>query len=219
MSLSTAYLATTKNLEAFLNAIKTAKAPERVNSKFLANLEFNTTNDRLFIGLLKGLSLVDDSGVPTNRYFEFLDQTRSGAILAEAIREAYSDLFAINTKAQDLSVEEVKNKLRTLTQGQNSDNVLGLMAKTFKALTDLADWTAPSGTIAAGALPPLQEGGTVQPEPLKEEPRPRQEQDHRDGKPKLQLRELHYNIQIVLPESRDVAVFDAIFESLRRHLL
>jgi hypothetical protein len=44
MSLSTAYLATTKNLEAFLNAIKTAKAPERVNSKFLANLGFNTTN-------------------------------------------------------------------------------------------------------------------------------------------------------------------------------
>jgi hypothetical protein len=178
-----------------------------------------TTNDRLFISLLKGLSFVDDSGVPTNRYFEFLDQTRSGAILAEAIREAYSDLFAINTKAQDLSAEEVKNKLRTLTQGQNSDNVLGLMAKTFKALTDLADWTVPSGTIAAGAPPPLQEGGTVQPEPLKEEPRPRQEQDHRDGKPKLQLRELHYNIQIVLPESRDVAVFDAIFESLRRHLL
>jgi hypothetical protein len=218
MSLSTAYLVTTKNLEAFLNAIKTAKAPGRVNNKFLTNLEFSTTNDRLFIGLLKGLGFVDDSGVPTKRYFEFLDQTRSGAILAEAIREAYSDLFAINTKAQDLSVEEVKNKLRTLTQGQNSDNVLGLMAKTFKALTDLADWTAPTGSIAASASTTVQESETG--EALKEEePRIKQEHDYRDGKPKLQLRELHYNIQIVLPESRDVAVFDAIFESLRRHLL
>jgi hypothetical protein len=218
MSLSTAYLVTTKNLEAFLNAIKTAKAPERVNNKFLANLEFSTTNDRLFIGLLKGLGFVDDAGVPTKRYFEFLDQTRSGAILAEAIREAYSDLFAINTKAQDLSVEEVKNKLRTLTQGQNSDNVLGLMAKTFRALTDLADWTAPTSSTTASASKTVQEGETG--EPLKEEePRVKQEHDHHDGKPKLQLRELHYNIQIVLPESRDVAVFDAIFESLRRHLL
>jgi chromosome segregation and condensation protein ScpB len=78
---------------------------------------------------LKSLAFVDDSGVPTKRYFEFLDQTRSGAVLAEALRETYSDLFAINTKAQDLSLEEVKNKLRTLTQGQNSDNVLGLMPR------------------------------------------------------------------------------------------
>ncbi len=33
MALPTSYLVTTKNLEGFLNAIKTAKAPERVNNK------------------------------------------------------------------------------------------------------------------------------------------------------------------------------------------
>jgi hypothetical protein len=218
MSLSTAYLVTTKNLEAFLNAIKTAKAPERVNNKFLTNLEFTTTNDRLFIGLLKALGFVDDSGVPTKRYFDFLDQTRSGIILAEAIREAYSDLFAINTKAQELSLEEVKNKLRTLTQGQNSDNVLGLMAKTFKALTDLGDWNAPVGTGASSTPSPAPVAETEH--PAKEhEPAAKQVQEERDGKSRLQFRELHYNIQIVLPESRDIAVYDAIFESLRRHLL
>jgi hypothetical protein len=68
-----------------------------------------------------------------------LDQTQSARVLAEAVREAYSDLFAVNVKANELSAEEVKNKLRTLTQGQNSDNVIGLMSKTFKALTELAD--------------------------------------------------------------------------------
>ena len=56
MALSTAYLVTTKNLDAFLNAIKTAKAPERVNQKFLANLEFTSSNDRLHIGILKALA-------------------------------------------------------------------------------------------------------------------------------------------------------------------
>jgi hypothetical protein len=69
---------------------------------------------------------------------------RSGQVLAEAIREAYSDLFAINTKAQDLAIEDVRNKFKTLTQGQNSENVVALMAKTFKALVDLADWEAPA---------------------------------------------------------------------------
>ncbi len=52
MSLPTAYLVSTKNLDGFLNALKTAKAPARVTNKFLQNLEFSSSADRLFIGLL-----------------------------------------------------------------------------------------------------------------------------------------------------------------------
>jgi hypothetical protein len=216
MALPTAYLVTTKNLEAFLNAIKTAKAPERVNNKFLANLEFTSSNDRLLIGILKALGFIDDSGVPTKRYFDFLDQSRSGAVLAEAVREAYSDLFAINRKAQELPLDDVKNKFRTLTQGQNSDNVLGLMAKTFKALIELADWDA-----QPNEQQPKREEPTDKAEEHREEEKIA-EKDRRggsEGNTRMTLRELHYNIQIVLPETRDVAVFDAIFESLRKHLL
>jgi hypothetical protein len=214
MALPTSYLITTKNLEGFLNAIKTAKAPERVNNKFLTNLEFSSSNDRLLIGLLKALSFTDDSGIPTKRYFGFLDQTRSGAILAEAIREAYGDLFAIDTKAQELSAEDVKNKFRTLTQGQNSDNVLGLMAKTFKALRDLADWNAPTVAPQPPDEPPEKPQDSKLPEkPVKIEAK---QLDRQGGG---SLRELHHNIQIILPDTRDVAVFDAIFEGLKKHLL
>jgi hypothetical protein len=130
---------TTKNLEAFMNAIRAAKAPERVNNKFLTQLDFTSSNDRLFIGVLKGLGFIDESGVPTKRYYSFLDQAESGKILAEAVREAYDDLFAVNKKAQDLSVEAAKNKLKTLTHGQKSDNVVGLMAMwTCPGLVDTA---------------------------------------------------------------------------------
>ena len=214
MALPTSYLVTTKNLEAFLNAIKTAKAPERVNNKFLNNLEFASSNDRLLIGLLKSLGFTDDSGVPTKRYFDFLDQTRSGLVLADAIREAYGDLFAINTKAQDLAIDEIKNKFRTLTQGQNSDNVLGLMAKTSKALTELADWKSLGGSHQETKK--AEEKKTAD-QPI--EKAPKAEHGHRDGDSRLNLRELHYNIQIILPDTRDVAVFEAIFESLKKHLL
>jgi hypothetical protein len=213
MALPTSYLITTRNLEAFLNAIKTARAPERVNNRFLANLEFSSSNDRLLIGLLKSLGFTDDAGVPSARYFEFLDQTRSGTVLADAIREAYADLFAINTKAQELSIEDVKNKFRTLTQGQNSDNVLGLMAKTFKALTELADWNSVS------VPPPSEEGEDAKPDEKPIEKPPKVEHGRVDNIARLNLRELHYNVQIILPDTRDPAVFDAIFESLRKHLL
>jgi hypothetical protein len=211
MALTNAYLVTTKNLESFLNSIKTAKAPERFNNKFLQQLDFTSSNDRLFIGLMKSLGFIDESGVPTKRYYHFLDQSQSGRILAEALREAYEDLFAVNTKANEMSVEDVKNKLRTLTMGQKSDNVLGLMANTFKSLSDLAEWdTTP--VPAAPAEPTDEEIMTAI--------RAEDETDHFEKKSahsasKLQL---HYNIQIHLPESRDPAVLEAIFEALRRHI-
>jgi len=38
-------------------------------------------------------------------------------------------------------------------------------------------------------------------------------------KPNVKLGGLVYNIQIVLPETRDLAVYDALFRSLKEHLL
>ena len=42
MALSTAYLQTTKNLDAILNSIVNAKAPERFTYKFLEDLGFKS---------------------------------------------------------------------------------------------------------------------------------------------------------------------------------
>lgn len=205
MALTSAYLMTTKNLEAFFNALRAAKAPERFNNKFLSQLDFTSSNDRLFIGVLKGLGFIDESGVPTKRYYAFLDQTESGKVLAEAVREAYEDLFAVNKKAQDLLIEDVKNKLKTLTQGQKSDKVVGLMAMTFKALAEVADWKATHVEKVSD-----------------------QEKSKPTGKPPNEVDatpanagkafQLHYDIHIHLPESRDPAVFDAIFEAMKKHL-
>jgi len=208
---------TTKNLEPFFNSLITAKAPDVFTQKFLENLEFKSTNDRLYIGLLKNLGFLDPNGVPTGRYFKFLDQSQSKRVLAEAIQEAYGDLFSVNLKANELSVAEVKNKLRTLTQGKNSENVLGLMANTFKALVDYAEWAPEAQKKTA-----KKEGDTKKPEdvavpPAGEKPKEDDEQE-KDVSAKLQKTQLHYNIQIHLPESRDQAVYDAIFKSLKKHL-
>lgn len=208
MSLMTAYLVTSKNAQAFFNAIQTAKAPEKFTTKFLKDLDFTSSNDRLFTGVLKGLGFLDDNGVPTDRYFAYLDHSQSGRVLAEAIRDAYDELFALNKAAQKLSVDEVKGKFKSLTQGQKSENVIGWMASTFKTLCDLADWSAPASTGKKKTTPePAAETGP----PAADAP-PTLE-------PVARELELHYNIQIILPESRDQAVYDALLSSLRRHLL
>jgi hypothetical protein len=214
MGLMPSYLITTKNLEPFFNSLVTAQAPTTFTLKFLESLEFKSTNDRLYIGILKGLGFLDANSAPTERYYKFLDQSQSKKILAEAIREAYSDLFAINIKANELSDSDIKNKFRTLTQGKSSANVLKLMANTFKALVNYAEWGIPDtgGKDKAGKDIEQQ-----QPKPITGTAG-KEEKSKEISDKNLQKAELHYNIQIHLPESRDPAVYDALFKSLKEHL-
>jgi Family of unknown function (DUF5343) len=88
VALPKAYLTSTRNLAAILNAIQGAKAPSKFTQRFLQSLEFKSPNDRLIIGVLKALKFLSDDGTPTQRYFAFLDQTQSARVLAEGIREA-----------------------------------------------------------------------------------------------------------------------------------
>lgn len=134
MALPKSYLTSTKNLSGILDAIKTAKAPKRFTQKFLQSLEFKASSDRLVLGLLKSLRFLDDSGAPTKRYYAFLDQTQSAIVLADGIREAYADLFAVNIHANTYKKAEIINKLKTLSEGSLSDSVLDKMSATFIAL-------------------------------------------------------------------------------------
>lgn len=79
MALTSAYLITTKNLESVINSVVSAKAPERFSNKFLDDLGFKSSNDRLYVGMFKALGLIDESGQPTKRYYEFIDQTQTGS--------------------------------------------------------------------------------------------------------------------------------------------
>lgn len=206
MALPTAYLQTTKNLQNIINSLVNAKAPERFSQKFLEDLGFKSTNDRLYIGVFKALGLLDENNVPTAKYHQFLDQTETGKVLAVCIQEAYEDLFALKKDAQKLSIDEIKGKMKTLTQGQKSDNTILLMSNTFKALCDAADWSNIIPSVAKN-----QEEVETGSELLSED-----ESLHHQSASGMNL---HYNIQIHLPETTNMAVYDAIFQSLKKHLL
>lgn len=212
MALPEQYLMTTKNLESFFNSILSAQAPPKFTLKFLEQLEFKSTTDRLFIGVLKALKFLDANSIPQERYFKFIDQTQSKIVLAEAIREAYSDLFVVNTKANELSSNEVKNKLKTLLQGSKSDVVLGCMANTFTSLCKYADFNSSPNKL----IVPTKENYTHT------ENSNHEETNHKTTHELINKKittEMHYNIQIHLPETRDNMVYDAIFKSLKEHLL
>jgi hypothetical protein len=83
------------------------------------------------------------------------------------------------------------------------------MAMTFSALCKLADFR--SAIIPTPAVVTSSDKDVAA-----EEVTPLSTRAHRTGGT---IGGLHYNIQVILPDTRDPKVYDAIFRSLREHLL
>lgn len=216
MSLPDSYTLKPGSIPAYFEAMLSAEAPKRFTARFLESLEFTSSTDRLFIGILRDLGFIDQESAPTKRYYEFLDRSQSARVIAQGVREAFSDLFAINKEANTLTTEEVKNKLRTLYQGAKTDNLISRIASTFTALSEYGDFTGiqprPPEVTPPTADTPNPPADILQTSDKNLPPPP--------GAPQksVGLDSLQYHINIVLPESRDQAVYDAIFKSLRDHL-
>ncbi len=217
MALSENYTQKYSSIPAYFDAMLDAQPPERFSVKFIENLGFTSTNDRLFIGILKDLGFLNRDGAPQPRYFEFLDRSRSKQVVAAGVREAFGDLFALNIRANELGPEEVKNKLRTLYAGKKTDIVIDRVAKTFRALCEYADF---SGQSIDAQAPSSTDKSAGQPQSPPDGPDPLVAYSERQKQPhgKIAVSGLQYHINIVLPDSRDQAVYDAIFKSLREHL-
>ncbi len=195
MALPDSYTLKPGSIPAYFDAILQAEAPQRFSINFLEGLEFKSTNDRPVVGILKDLGFLDTDAVPTKRYYEFLDRPQSKKVLAAAIRDAYSDLFAVNKDAYKLSTEEVKNKLRTLYAGSKKDGVISRIASTFTALCEYADFSSPK---------PAQAQTEKKDEPVKPlVSQPLQPASSSTVQKSVSLDSLQYHINIVLPESRD----------------
>lgn len=80
----------------------------------MESLDFKSAADRLIIGVLRSIGFLDADNRPQGRYYRYLDQTQSAGVLAEAIQDAYADLYQTNKNAHILSKGEVINKLKTL---------------------------------------------------------------------------------------------------------
>jgi hypothetical protein len=207
MGLTNAYVLPTNRIPDLFKKIQDGQAPERFTNPLLKDWGFKSTNDRAFIPLLKALGFLTAEGNPTSRYLEYRDHSRSKQILGQAIRDAYADIFLIKEHPTASDKNAVEGKFKSFHNA--SDNVAGLMTKTFYGLLGLAD---PSGTPHKA---------------LKVDPEIKQtiEQETHEDKPDIKIRNgtlarsFHYNIQIHLPPTKDIEVYNAIFKSLKEHLI
>ena len=186
--------------------IKTAAVPPKVTQDFLESvLELKSSSHRALIPLLKKLGFIDQANVPTQAYREFREDSRSGDVMAERLRNAYSTLFAANEYANKLNRAELLSKLRSITGAAEDDPYVPAVASTFIELSKFANWN----------------GGT----PTKREERQAEESVDRAKMIKSENSEnvrgfgLSYTINLNLPATTEIEVFNAIFKSLRENLL
>jgi hypothetical protein len=105
--------------------------------------------------------------------------------------------------------EAIKGKLATLTG--KDDAILKKMAATFKALCKEADFTVDPSAAKKPTTP--EDAAQAAAEVVVESPALDQ------VTPRLPGLAFAHTIYINLPATRDVAVYDAIFKSIREHLL
>jgi hypothetical protein len=207
MGLPTTYSQEFKKFKDFFGKIRDAQAPPKFTNQLLMDWGFKSNNHRPFIPLLKSLGFLTADGVPTQRYLDYRNHAMSKQVLGQAIKETYSDIFLIKEKPTNTDKDLIEGKFKSYHN--TSDTVAGLMTKTFYALLDLADI---DNTGNAAAKP-------------KNTAEPTDNSEEEDIKSKTTFGRtkgsfgLHYNIQIHLPATKDVEVYNAIFKSLKAHLL
>ena len=198
MALTNVYVQATGRIPDLFVKIRDGQAPERFTQQLLKDLGFASTNDRAFIPMLKALGFLSADGKPTQRYHDFRDHSQSKQVLGQALKDAYGDIFLIKEHPTASDREAIEGKFKSFHNA--SDNVAGLMAKTFLALLPLAD------LAGRAAAQPEKENKSPPPEALP------------PSHPLHSPAGLHYNIQIHLPATKDTEVYNAIFKSLREHI-
>lgn len=187
--------------------IKAASVPPKFNYDFMKSvLEMRSSSHQALIPLLKKLEFLDQANVPTDAYRQYRDDSQSQKIMAQQLRKAYSKLYQANEYADKLNKGDLTAKLKALTGAADDDTTISAVVSTFLELKKLAnfDWEQHENT-------PTE----------KKKIEPEQNLDTKAHSPKLRQTSLgiSYTINLNLPATSEIEVFNAIFKSLKEHIL
>ncbi len=200
-------------LDQFFETLREGQAPSKFNREFLRDIGFKSSNWLAAIGLMKGLGFLTPEGAPTSQYMDFLDKTRWKKVLADAVKDAYSDLFVMKRNPTQEDFSQIAGKFKSTYN--LSDTVSERSARTFLALLELCD----RDTIVGDTDTQIDDKSEIPedtpsplPEPVDIAPKEARQTATRQA-------DLHYNIQIHLPATKGIEVYNAIFKSLREHIV
>ncbi|MHC1714438.1 MAG: DUF5343 domain-containing protein [Acidaminococcaceae bacterium] len=197
------YMTSNNKISLIIESLQAAAKPPKFTLDFLRNMGYASTNDRGIISLFKKLGFLTDDSVPTVYYDQLRDKSTYKKIIATRIRELYSELFTINVEIFKDNEANIKGAISRVTGGDEES--VKRVYSTFKTLCAIADFTQK----------PIEEVVKIKTEPTHENI----ELSTSLKAPKNPITTFHYNIQIHLPATTDISVYNAIFKSLKDNLL
>lgn len=192
-----------------LAKIKEAQTPDRFTQDFLSTkLGFSGGTPKAFIPLAKRIGFLESDGKPTELYKAFRNPSNSKAAMATAIRKGYAQLYERNEYVHDLDRKKLAGLVVELTGLEDGHATVRAIVGTFETLKALADFNRPE-IVKPQNLEHKEEAGVK---------KVADSGNAKDDEGEIKLN-LAYTINLVLPKTEDVAVFNAIFKSLRENLL
>lgn len=187
-----------------LEKIQTAATPERFTVEFLADtLGMKGGSARPVIPFLKRIGLLGTDGAPTELYREFRNVSKRGSAAARALRTGYAAIFEMNEKANELNDQNLKGLIVQATGAQADSSTVNGILGSFKTVKAFADFKQESETADVDDDKHLDENED-------------EEEQERDDPTTVRL---GYTINLNLPATSDITVFNAIFRSLKENLL
>ncbi|MFG1305977.1 DUF5343 domain-containing protein [Xanthobacter autotrophicus] len=193
-------------LRRVLEKIPTSEKPGIFNNDFLGTVMGATGGAaRPIIPILKATGLLNQTGAPTELYAQFQTDAGRPAAALQALRNGFGEVFRRNQYAHRADEAALMDVIVAITGLPKKESIVRYMLTTFQAFQDYAKQAreeAKNDEQSDAALvydaPPL----------LAE----------RNGSGAGRLH-LAYNINVVLPETTNVEVYNAIFKSLKANLL
>lgn len=208
------YVMATGRIKPTLEQTIKASVPDRFTQDFLTTkLGIKGGSGKAMLPFLKKIGFVNSDGTPSEIYKDFhVDSTR-GRAMAQAIIEGYSLLREMNEYFYDLSDKDLKNLVLRATGAKPDSSTVAAIVSTIKVLKEYAAFD--SDVIES-----------TKDEVFKTEPKTKTEHENTidnssQNMPKtrsLDSLKLGYTINLNLPATSEIAVYNAIFKSLRENI-
>lgn len=209
-------LIATNSIPRFLEAIRKAAVPVKVDINYLKGLGFKNSNDSAIPPLFKSLGFLDAAGKPTEifRSYRAASSDEARRILGTAVKTCYSGLFDVYPDAYRKDDEALSNWIRANTE--KGEVTQGRALKTFKALIESAafdqDPAAPAEDPDSAITPNDVSHSTPNGSRQGVAPIAVQYATARSAP------EVSINITLQIAATNDASIYDKFFAAMKRHL-
>jgi hypothetical protein len=198
------YVTAPGNVEKALIGIKAAATPENVNQDFVKTiLKIPGGSGNQIASFLKKIGFAKSDGAPSDIYKRFRNNASTGAAAAEALKLGYAPLTVRNEYWYALPDDQLRGLIVEETGQAEDSQVVSMTLASIKGIKKFANFTQTEEVKVLKESDP----------PLQALPAPPGAQAQSFGL------NLGYTINLNLPATSDIAVFNAIFKSLKENLL